>query len=111
MYMQIPDSLLHPSVPSAVYYTQNTTHQTEYMVDIPQPTVSIKTLISKEITNAGYTIEDINISSFLDSGINYKIYTIELKEEIEDYSALLQTEKSIKQKLGLYDKKIILELV
>ncbi|MEN4053803.1 hypothetical protein [Sulfurimonas sp. NWX79] len=111
MYMQAPDSFLYPTTPSAVYYTQDTPHKTEYIVETPHPTMSIKTLISKEIVDAGYTIEDINISSFSDSGVDYKIYTIELKEEIEDYSLLLQTEKSIKQKLGLYDKKIILELV
>ena len=109
--MQMPDSLLSPAAPSAIYYTQNTKPEIEYSADITKPMITIKTLISKEIAKEGYSIENINISSFEDFDGQFKIYNIELKEEIKDYSTLLDQEKAIKERLGLYAKKIILELV
>jgi len=111
MYLQMPDSLLNPTPASAIYYTQDTKPKLEYLADIAEPMITIKTLINKEIARAGYSIENINISSFKDFDGEFKIYNIELKEEIEDYSALLNQEKVIKKRLDLYSKKIILELV
>ena len=64
-----------------------------------------------EITNHGYTVEDIVISSFEDNGETFEVYTVELKEPIDDYSQTIAVEKHIKSSLGLYDKNIIIELL
>ena len=67
--------------------------------------------IAKKIEGLGFRIADIKESSFEEMKTNFTVFTVELLENIEDYSALLQREKEISRSLELYEKNVILELV
>lgn len=67
--------------------------------------------VTNEINAYGYGITNIEESMFEDFDKEFKIYTVELKNEIEDYDKLFQIEKTIKEKLNLYSKGIMLEIV
>lgn len=73
--------------------------------------ITIDNQIANEINAYGYGITNIEESMFEDFDKEFKIYTVELKNEIEDYDKLLQIEKTIKEKLNLYSKGIMLEIV
>ncbi|MCK9492456.1 MAG: hypothetical protein M0Q24_10210 [Sulfurimonas sp.] len=103
-----------------VYYTENLDvlyaqyfNVTSKYLDIKSfdTKISLSTQISMEISKLNYNIVDIKKSEFKDAGKSFKVYTVELEENIEDYSVLLQEEKKIRRDLGLYDKNIILEIV
>ncbi|SKB73900.1 hypothetical protein [Malaciobacter marinus] len=81
------------------------------MKSIKDLEITIDNQIAAEINTYGYNIENIEESSFKDFDKEFKVYTVELKEEIEDYTSLLKTEKAIKEKLNLFSKGIMLELV
>lgn len=111
---------MRPAPSEYVYYTEDldslygkSFNLTSRYLDIKNfdTKISLLTEITMEISKLDYNIIDIKQSEFEDMGKSFKVYTVELKENIEDYSALLQEEKKIRRDLGLYDKNIILELV
>ena len=111
------NSFLSPNDASYVYYINNIKNDLISRLD-KLITISTKDLeitmdnqIANEITDLGYSITNIEQSLFQDFDGDYKIFTVELEDEIEDYDELLVVEKSIKEKLNLYSKGIILELV
>lgn len=110
------DSFLSPNLINYVYYTNNKDDLISKLDKLS--TISIKDLeitvdnqIASEIMDLGYSITNIEQSLFQDFDGDFKIFTVELKDEIEDYNKLLLVEKSIKEKLNLYSKGIILELI
>jgi len=73
--------------------------------------MTIDNQIALEINDLGYTIENITKREFNDFDKRFDIYTVELKNEIEDYNLFVQNEKIISKKLNLYTKNIMLEIV
>lgn len=109
-----------PAPSECVYYTEDLNNLYGQSFNLTSKYINIKTFdtkislltkITMEISKLDYNIIDIKQSEFEDMGKSFKVYTVELKENIEDYSALFQEEKKIRRDLGLYDKNIILELV
>lgn len=79
-------------------------------IDIPMK-VTLDIQIAKEIASLGYSILNIEEKTFKDNDVIFQIFSVELRDEIEDYSELLQKEKIVSRKLNLYNKNIILEIV
>jgi hypothetical protein len=73
--------------------------------------ITIDNQIANEVNAYGYNVASIEESEFQDFDKKFKIFTVEISQEIEDYDKLLQVEKSIKEKLNLFSKDIMLELV
>lgn len=76
-----------------------------------EKTITLDIQIAREVQCYGYVIADIRENDFEEIGQSFKVYTIELRNEISDYNLLLKQEKDISKKLGLYDRNIILEIV
>lgn len=111
---------IRPAPSEYVYYTEDleslygkSFNLTSKYMDLKNfdTKISLLTQISMQISKLDYNIVEIKKSEFEDMGKFFKVYTVELKENIEDYSILLQQEKTIRRELRLYDKNIILELV
>ncbi len=73
--------------------------------------ITIDNQIANEINSYGYNVINIDESKFQDFDKEFKIFTVEISEEVEDYDKLLQIEKTIKEKLNLFSKGIMLEMV
>ena len=117
-FIALPPELEQPTASAYVYYMQELDegYVSTFTVNDQQiynfnMELSLDLEIAKEVKALGYNITEITESSFKELGETFKVYTVELAEEIEDYNALLQQEKEIKRKLGFYDKNIIMELV
>jgi hypothetical protein len=116
----LPANLMETPI-AYVYYIDNTDYipETNSIADtrcyqnrsLLSVELSIDLQIIKEIENLGFTIENMKENSFEDNSNEFRVFSAELKEEIPDYSKLLQKEKYISKKLGLYNKNIILEMV
>ena len=110
------DSFLSPNFINYVYYTNNKDDLISKLdklssISIKDLEITVDNQIASEIIGLGYSITNIEQSLFQDFDGDFKIFTVELKDEIEDYNKLLLIEKSIKEKLNLYSKGIILELI
>jgi len=69
--------------------------------------------IQNELKPYNYSMQTCTKSKFVDddSHEEFIVYTVELKEEIEDYSALLKVEKAIVAKLRMIEDNTILVLL
>lgn len=90
------------SIANISYYQKHSPLSVELTIDLR---------IIKEIEEIGFVVEHIKENIFKDNNKIFKVFSVELKEEILDYSKLLKKEKYISKKLGLYNKNIILEIV
>lgn len=71
----------------------------------------MKHRIQNVLKEYGYTVNTVTRRSFVEANTEFTVFTVELNEMIDDYDTLLKTEKEISNKMGLYDKNIILELL
>lgn len=67
--------------------------------------------IAQQVQGLGYVIASIDEHEINEFEEKFRVITVELKNEINDYSALLKQEREISRKLNLYGENIILELV
>lgn len=71
----------------------------------------MKDEIAQFIDECGYSVVDIQNRLFSDDGELYSVFTVEVLDVVDDYAITIALEKRIMTELGLYDKKIILEIV
>jgi len=86
MYVNLPNTLLNPSTPSALYYVQEDPYlkSLERFVKIDMPKIKTISIISQEIKNDGLIIDDFFQEK--EDGNVFLLYT--LKDTPKDFNAI-----------------------